>query len=610
MVFAGERKSKPSENTAFCEPGEIHSSEALADQLNEVIECLGVCGSLPAGSQMRSHIEELRRLKEHLRQGRFNLAVLGQFKRGKSTFLNALLGDDVLPSAVVPLTAIPTFVRAGRSLHAAIYFNDGKTKEFAADDSRQLRGFVTKFVTETNNPANVLGVNHVEVRHPAEILGRGVVLIDTPGIGSTHRHNTEATLNFLPQCDAAVFLISADPPVTEVEVQFLRQVKAKIPRLFFILNKVDYLSDDEKQSALAFFKNVLAEQVQINPETPVFCISARNALRAVVCGDKKLLKQSGIADVKTYLIDFLTNEKVTALQDAVRQKSSDTITDAIQTLQLSVKSLQMPLEDLEKRLAAFREQLRQIQQSKLSEQDLLAGDRKRMHELLEGLAEKLREKTRRYLEGILKETISRTDPGQLNEDLVEKTLADAIPVFFEHQTGQTTSLFQTKMKEVLNPHRQRAAQLVNSVRQTAAELFDIPYQPLESSEDFDLQRRPYWVTHKWFCTLRRIPPSIVDKLFSSGVQKQRILKRSMEQIEDLVIQNVENLRWAVYQNLDKSFVRFGSGLDEQLEQAITATEGAIEAALAKRKKHSHFISEDVNMLKSTLLKLTKLKNSF
>ncbi len=63
--------------------------------------------------------------------------------------------------------------------------------------------FLEEYVTEAANPGNRLGINHVEVASPAEILSRGVVLIDTPGIGSTFRHNTEATLNFLPQCDAA-----------------------------------------------------------------------------------------------------------------------------------------------------------------------------------------------------------------------------------------------------------------------------------------------------------------------------------------------------------------------------------------------------------------------
>ena len=89
----------------------------------------------------------------------------------------------------------------------------------------------------------------VEISHPAAILKHGVVLIDTPGIGSTFTHNTEATLNFLPQCDAALFVVSADPPLTEVEAEFLKEVRSRVSRLFFIFNKVDYLNEQEKRAA-------------------------------------------------------------------------------------------------------------------------------------------------------------------------------------------------------------------------------------------------------------------------------------------------------------------------------------------------------------------------
>ncbi|MCX5841974.1 MAG: dynamin family protein, partial [Deltaproteobacteria bacterium] len=123
------------------------------------------------------------------------------------------------------------------------------------------------------------GVLQVEITHPAEIL-RDVVLIDTPGIGSTYRHNTEATMNFLPQCDAALFLVSADPPITEVEVAFLQEIKSRVTRLFFVLNKVDYLTDSERETALEFYRTILTRDAGINPDTPIFTTSARKGLRA------------------------------------------------------------------------------------------------------------------------------------------------------------------------------------------------------------------------------------------------------------------------------------------------------------------------------------------
>ncbi|MBN1795207.1 MAG: dynamin family protein [Sedimentisphaerales bacterium] len=556
-------------------------------------------------------ISSLNELKDRFLTGRFHLAVLGQFKRGKSTLLNALLGQAVLPTAVVPLTAIPTFIQAGQEFSAKVLFEDKKPPaEYTASDSNKLVDFLLKYVAETNNPANQLNVRQVEVYHPAEILRNGVVLIDTPGIGSTYKHNTEATLNFLPQCDAAMFLVSADPPITEVEIEFLKQVRRKIPKLFFILNKVDYLNEQEKEEILSFVKKVISEQVGVEKETDIFCVSARLGLQARENNNSGLWNNSGLDKVETYLIDFLANKKTEALRQAVRKKAADILTDVLMQVHLSVKSLQMPLEDLEKRLKIFGEKLAELERSKLSEMDILEGDKKRTHEFLEEHSEQLRQKSRTYLKGVAEETFSKLEPEQLNEDTIENSLAEAIPGFFEHEMGKSTEIFQDKMRQVLGPHRERLNKLIGSIRQTAAELFDIPYQQVQTVQDFEVEKRPYWVSHQWARSFQRIPRGMFDKLLPSGFRKSQLTKRAMEQINELVTQNVENLRWAVYQNIDKSFIRFRSELQGRFEQTLIATRGAIDAALKKRKEHSEQITGELIRLDSARITLEEIKEAF
>ena len=105
-----------------------------------------------------------------------------------------------------------------------MYFEDGRAPEECA--SEELRAFLARYVTEKENPENRRGVARVEVAHPASILARGVVLIDTPGIGSTFRHNTSTTLSFLPQCDAARKREEAGD-VSE-EISRLERIKAQV----------------------------------------------------------------------------------------------------------------------------------------------------------------------------------------------------------------------------------------------------------------------------------------------------------------------------------------------------------------------------------------------
>jgi len=558
------------------------------------------------GADFAGDDQHLGELKNRLAQGRFHLAVLGQFKRGKSTLLNALLGQEVLPTSIIPLTAIPTFIRPGWELQARVLFQDDRdAEEFVAGNAKQLNEFIARFVTESGNPKNRLGVSQVEVTHPAALLGKGVVLIDTPGIGSTFRHNTEATLNFLPQCDAALFLVSADPPITEVEVEFLKQVRSKVARLFFILNKVDYLSDEERRAALEFLRKVLAEQVGVPAETPIFCVSARQASEARDKGDQTLWAASGLEKVERHLVEFLACEKATALREAVGRKAADVVADVLMRLRLAMRSLQMPLEELRHRLEVFERKLQEVCQQRLAAGDLLAGDCRRMHTFLEEHAEELRAKARQYLSGIVREAMAGN--GQSDEQAIQNALAEAIPGYFEHQTGQTTELFRKRMAETLRPHQGRADELIESVRRTAAELFDVPYHAPESADAFEMVQQPYWVTHKWSSTLSPIPVGLMDRLLPASVRQGRLHKRLLDQVAGLVVSNVESLRWATYQSIDQTFTRFGSALDDRLADTTAATHGAIRAAMDRRQQQSEAVSQEVSRLETAVDELAQVQ---
>jgi predicted GTPase len=300
-------------------------------------------------------VVRLEVLRQRLERERLQLAVLGQFKRGKSTFINALLGADVLPTGVIALTAVATFVAWRRESLVVVRFQDQvRTEQFAVQTPDEIRDVLFRFVAEEANPENKLGVERVELFYPSDILSDGTVIIDSPGVGSTLRHNTEAALRMLPECDAAFFVVSADPPITEVELEYLRRLKSKTSPVFFVLNKADYLRPDDQRSVAEFLKKVLTEKSLIDAEGHIFCISARDGLDAKREGNNQALEMSGIAALEDHLVHALAREKNRWLEDAVRSKAVDILARSSAELDLRARALDMPIEELAAKSEAFR----------------------------------------------------------------------------------------------------------------------------------------------------------------------------------------------------------------------------------------------------------------
>jgi hypothetical protein len=157
-----------------------------------------------------------RELMVKLAEDRFTLAVLGQFNRGKSSLMNAIMGRQILPTGVLPLTSAITVLRYG-SQERLVVQRKGWTFAQATPFSA-LAGIVT----QQGNPGNEKQIERVYVEMPLPFLRRGLEFVDTPGVGSAVDANTSTTMDFLPRCDAALFVTSVDTPLTAVESQYDR----------------------------------------------------------------------------------------------------------------------------------------------------------------------------------------------------------------------------------------------------------------------------------------------------------------------------------------------------------------------------------------------------
>lgn len=213
---------------------------------------------------------EASELAERLAEGRFFVACVGQFKRGKSTLIGALIGESILPTGFVPVTAVPTVIRYGSTRSARIRAADGTWREIALQE-------LEEYVSEEHNPENIKQIAGAEVFVPSRLLATGMCLVDTPGLGSVFSGNTATTQAFIPHIDAALVVTGSDPPLAGEELALVESVAQHVEHLIVVLNKADKASAPERAAAIAFTQRLLAKRLH-RPSELVFEISATERL--------------------------------------------------------------------------------------------------------------------------------------------------------------------------------------------------------------------------------------------------------------------------------------------------------------------------------------------
>lgn len=300
-------------------------------------DALDVLGGIETHHPHKGAERALETAEAKLRSQTFRIAVLGHFKRGKSTLLNAVLADDLLPTGVLPVTSVITEVRRGPSLNLTVHFLDGR--------SAQIDRFsLAKYVTEKENPGNEKGVASVDITHPAASMARDIALVDTPGVGSVLLSNTRTTEDFLASADAALFVTSTDPPISAEEVAFVRRIREHAGKVFFVLNKADRLDEPELREALAFTEAVLRDALGINVQ--IHSMSAKQALDGAIGGDERRLVQSGLPRLMTHVEHFLQEHKRRAQLAAATREVLRAAIALRDTVQLELSTLQASDQDL------------------------------------------------------------------------------------------------------------------------------------------------------------------------------------------------------------------------------------------------------------------------
>lgn len=186
------------------------------------------------------------------------VAVLGQFKAGKSSFLNSIIGHDILPVGVVPVTTVITKVRHGEQIAVTVERLSGECFAIAPHE-------IATYVSERRNPGNREQIRWVEVVLPLPDPLQGLVLVDTPGIGSLHRDNTDETRRFLPRAGYALYLVSAERPLGEADRELIADAARHCGGVAVVMSKCDLISPAQATELTSYISGYLAQM----PERPL-----------------------------------------------------------------------------------------------------------------------------------------------------------------------------------------------------------------------------------------------------------------------------------------------------------------------------------------------------
>ena len=201
-----------------------------------------------------------------------NIAVLGRFKAGKSSFLNHLLGQALLPVGVIPVTTVVTEIQYGPEARAQVRFLDGRTE---STDIRRIGDFIS----EIENPENQKQVASVRVELPSMERYRGIRFVDTPGLESVLEHNTDASLEWLPNVGLALVAVGVDPPLSRHDIELIRRLNRYTPNISLLLTKVDVLEPGEREQVQTFVRKQLARYW--NRSVPVFPYSTHTGFESL-----------------------------------------------------------------------------------------------------------------------------------------------------------------------------------------------------------------------------------------------------------------------------------------------------------------------------------------
>jgi len=510
--------------------------------------------------------EDARSAAERIAEGRFYVACVGQFKRGKSTLLNALIGEPILPSGVVPVTAVPTILRFGESLGARVRLRSGEWTDIAIAD-------IEGYVSEVRNPENSKGVAGLEVFVPSPLLAEGMCFVDTPGLGSVFAGNTAATHAFLPHIDAVIVVIGADPPLAGDELALVESVAKEIPDILFVLNKADRVTEPDRDAAVSFARQVLECRLQ-RPVNSIFEISALEQLDNG--GSQRDWPQ--LLGALEQLVQQSSRQIVRDAEDrSVRRLSSQLLV----VVKEERDALTRPFEESERRIVQLREVVSHAEQSLNDLGYLFSGEQQRLSKTFgdhrDAFFKSVRDVAHRELSSALK-SLPRTYGPRYRRSAMR-----AAQDIARNHTMPWLETEKTKGEEAYRKIAKRFTDLTTDFlsKTRGIRTSELEYLPKELDAEQDFRTRSEFQFYEYVVlAIPASPIRYVADLMLGAVWAHSVIDADAHAFLDLLLEtNSERVR----NDLEERVTKSRRSLEAEIRAVLRELSAVAERALARAR---------------------------
>lgn len=572
-------------------------NETLERYAQKITGLIGIAHSLGNAEAEASLADQLSRI----RNIEFHIMILGLFKRGKSTLINYFLGANVLPTGVVPITSVATSIRFGETPHARVLFRDASALTIRTDE-------IDAFASERGNPGNEKNVDRIDIHYPSPFLKNGVVLVDTPGTGSTIAENTKEAYRHLPRADAAIFLLSSDTPVSETELNYLLEVREHYAKVYILQNKIDYLSPSELEEVVAFTENILAQLP--GDRMKVYPVSTRLALEGKMNGCPEKIKVSGMACFEAALERFLLEEKAVYLLDSNKRKIRSMLDTLSENAGFQLDLLQSPIDMVEAKVRQFQEKLLEVAGLKKECMAVLGVDLdavmadflKEMERFKKESSENIKQELADYAE-----RNKHLKHAELKEGLQNELRAGVVKAF-KRWNGLQEEKVRQDFKRVAEKFTGQLNRVQAYINDITREIFG--FRLLEDLETLDLKDNDLF----YFRFGTSGNPSLLlpdmkslKGLLSKEKKREYLLENFFYRVDVEMQKNADGLRWSYVQKIKDSRLSFERIYQEKVDEIVSSIQKMIARALEKRNAEKGMVEERLKRLQAIQERLMREK---